>query len=589
VPGENSGVSRRLAAILAADIAGYSALMGADEEGTVRNLKAHQAVIVPMIGQHGGRIIDTAGDGILAEFPSVLGAVKCALAIQRTMAERNEPVEPAKRMQYRIGINQGDVVVDDARAYGDGVNIAARLESITNPGGICVSGKVHDEIAGKIEAQWVDLGPQTLKNISQPIRVHRAVKRDTPAIVTRPALKLPDKPSIAVLPFTNLSGDKEQEYFSDGITEDIITELSRFSELFVIARNSSFQYKGQATDVRQVGRELGVRYVLEGSVRWFGDRIRVAAQLIDAESGGHLWAEKYDHDYADIFALQDRITESVVAAIEPEILVGESRRAARKSPVNLGAFDCCMRGVWHSNQLGPQDNKQAEIWLRRSIELDPTNARAHTMLARVLAVRCWAGYSDDIERDVQASQSAAECGLALDDRDPAGQYALSILSVMTRRHERALAAAQRAIDLNPNFALGYFALGETRVFMGLFAETLDPMMRCLLLTPRDPFASFYVSLIALAHYHLDNYEEAVRYSERALQRRRIYVVLRTLAATLGQLGRTEEARSVLAEMEQMKPINLKRHWELTCPYADPAHEAHLLNGLHKAGLTDHFR
>ena len=324
-------------------------------------------------------------------------------------------------------------------------------------------------------------------------------------------------------------------------------------------------------------------------MRRAGDRVRVAAQLIDAESGGHLWAEKYDHDYADIFALQDRITESVVAAIEPEILVGEGRRAARKSPVNLDAFDCCMRGVWHSNQLGPQDNKQAEMWLRRSIELDPMHARAHTMLARVLSVRCWAGYSDDIERDLRASQSAAERGLALDDRDPAGHYALSILSVMTRRHERALAAAQRAIDLNPNFALGYFALGETRVFMGHFAETLDPMMRCLRLTPRDPYASFYVSLIALAHYHLDNYEEAVRYSERALQRRRIYVVLRTLAATLGQLGRTEEARSVLAEMEQIKPINLKRHWELTCPYADPAHEAHLLDGLHKAGLTDHFR
>ena len=403
------------------------------------------------------------------------------------------------------------------------------------------------------------------------------------------ALPLPSRPSIAVLPFTNMSGDPEQEYFTDGIVEDVTTELSKFTGLFVIARNSSFQYKGQATDVRQVGRELGVRYVLEGSVRRFGDRIRVAAQLIDAESGGHLWAEKYDHDYADIFALQDRITESVVAAIEPEILVGEGQRAARKSPVNLGAFDCCMRGMWHANQLGPQDSWHAETWLRRSIELDPTFARAHMWLSRVLSVRCWAGYSSDIDGDLQASQGAVERGIQLDDRDPAGHYALSILSVMTRRHERALAAARRAIDLNPNFALGYFALGETRVFMGLFAETLDPMMRCLRLTPRDPFASFYVSLIALAHYHLDNYEEAVRYSERALQRRRIYVVLRTLAATLGQLGRTEEARSVLAEMEQIKPINLKRHWKLTCPYADPAHEAHLLNGLHKAGLTDHFR
>jgi TolB-like protein len=398
-------------------------------------------------------------------------------------------------------------------------------------------------------------------------------------------LSLPDRPSIAVLPFTNMSGDPEQEYFTDGIVEDLTTELSRFAGLFVIARNSTFVYKGQANDVRQVGRELGVRYVLEGSVRRSGDRVRVAAQLIDAESGGHLWAEKYDHDYTDIFALQDQITESVVAAIEPEILVGEGRRAMRKGSGNIGAFDCCMRGMWHAHQLGPQDSEHAEAWLLRSIELDPTLARAYAMLSRVLAVRCWAGYSDDIERDLQRSQAAAERALVLDNLDPAGHYALAILSVMTRQHERGLAAAERAIHLNPNFALGYFALGETHLFMGRFAQTLDPMMRCLRLTPRDPFASFYISLIALAHYHLGNYNEAVRYADRALQRRRIYVVLRTMAASLGQLGRSGEAHSVLAEMEQMKPSNVGRHWELTCPYADPAHEAHLVDGLRKAGWT----
>jgi adenylate cyclase len=396
-------------------------------------------------------------------------------------------------------------------------------------------------------------------------------------------LPLPDRPSIAVLPFSNLSGDPDQEYFADGVVDDIITELSRFQGLFVIARNSSFQYKGKAADVRQVGRDLGVRYVLEGSVRRARDRVRIAAQLIDAESGGHLWAEKFDHDYADILAVQDGITESVAAAVEPEILASEGRRAARKSPSNLGAFDCCMRGIWHANQLGPQYNRQAESWLRRSIELDPALARAHAALSRVLSVRCWAGYSDDIERDLQASQAAVERALALDERDPAGHYGLSILSVMTRRHARALAAAQRAIDLNPNFALGYFALGETRIFMGLLSETIDPMMRCLRLTPRDPYASFFISLIALAHYHLGNYKQAVAYSETALQRRRIYVVMRTLAATLGQLGRIEEADTLLAEMEGLKPKNVERHWALTCPYADPAHEAHLLDGLRKAG------
>jgi adenylate cyclase len=286
---ENAGnpkLSRKLAAILAADIVGYSALIGSDEEGTVRDLKAHQAVVLPTIGDHGGRIIDTAGDGILAEFASVLSAVKCALKIQQTMTERNANVDPAKRMTFRIGINQGDVVVDDARVYGDGVNIAARLEGIAEPSGICVSGKVHDEVRGKIEADWEDLGLQTLKNIAQPIRVFRinSVTRASPVLAPRPPLTLPDKPSIAVLPFTNLSGDAKEDYFSDGITEDIITELSRFSELFVIARNSSFTFKGKAVDVRQVGRELGVRYVLEGGIRRAGDRVRITAQLIDASA-----------------------------------------------------------------------------------------------------------------------------------------------------------------------------------------------------------------------------------------------------------------------------------------------------------------
>jgi TolB-like protein len=288
--GNPAKVKRRLAAILAADIAGYSALMGADEEATVRDLKAHQGVVLPMIGDHGGRIIDTAGDGILAEFSSVLGAVKCALAIQTIMAERNGRIDPTRRMQFRIGIDQGDVVFDDARVYGDGVNVAARIEIIAEPGDICVSGKVHDEVAGKIDVEWEDLGQQSLKNIAQRVHVYR-VKPGTPTVMAKPALSLPDRPSIAVLPFTNFSGDKEHEYFSDGIIEDIITELSRFSELFVIARNSSFQYKGKSPDTRQVGRDLGVRYVLEGSIRRAGNRVRITGQLIDAATGAHRWAE----------------------------------------------------------------------------------------------------------------------------------------------------------------------------------------------------------------------------------------------------------------------------------------------------------
>src|SRR5262245_23846580 len=302
----NTRPSRRLAAILAADIAGYSTLMGADEARTVQDLKGHQAVVLPMIGQFGGRIIDTAGDGILAEFSSVVNAVECAVAIQRITAQRNADVEEARRMRFRIGINQGDVVFDDTRVYGDGVNVAARLETLAQPGGICISRKVYEEVAGKMQVAFVDLGEQHLKNIAQPVRVYRISDQQLAAApaTAKPALALPDKPSIAVLPFTNLSGDPEQEYFADGMVEDIITGLSRFRWLFVIARNSSFTYKGRAVDVKQVGRELGVRYLLEGSVRKSGNRVRIAGQLIDASSGAHLWADRFEGAIEDVFELQ---------------------------------------------------------------------------------------------------------------------------------------------------------------------------------------------------------------------------------------------------------------------------------------------
>jgi TolB-like protein len=424
------------------------------------------------------------------------------------------------------------------------------------------------------------------RDVPPSMQVSHAPALGAAAASSSSTLPLPDRPSIAVLPFANLDGDPRQQYFADGIVEDITTELSRFRELFVIARNSSFQYQGRPVDIRQIGRELGVRYVLEGSVRRSRDRIRVAAQLIDAENGGHLWAEKYEHDCGDVFVLQDAITRNVVGAMQPQILVGEGRRAAHKSPTDLDALDCCMRGMWHTYQRTPHDNKQAESWLRRSIELDPTLARAHTILARVLASRCWLGHSDDIDRDLAACRGAAERAVALDERDAAAHYAVSITELMIHRHERALRAAQQAIDLNPNFAHGYFALGETRLFMGQFTEALNPLTLCLRLSPHDPFASVFLSLIALAHYHLMNFKQAADYSERALQKRRTYIVLRTWAATLGQLGRTDEAHSALAEMEELKPVNVDRHWKLTCPYADPAHETHLLDGLRKARLSE---
>ena len=334
--------SRRLAAILAADIAGYSALMGADETRTVHDLKGHQAVVLPMIGEFGGHIIDTAGDGILAEFPSVVNAVKCAVAIQSKMAERNVAIELDRRMQFRIGINIGEIIYDQARIYGEGINVAARLENIAEPGGICISSKVHEEISGRIDLAYQDIGEQQLKNIARPVRAFR-VHLDS--VAPTAALVLPNKPSIAVLPFQNMSGDPEQEYFADGMVEEIITVLSRIPWLFVIARNSSFTYKGRLVDVKQVGRELGVRYVLEGSVRKSANRVRITGQLIDVTTNAHLWAERFDGTLEDIFDLRDQVATNVAGAIAPKLEQAEIERAKRKPTESLDAYDYYLRGM----------------------------------------------------------------------------------------------------------------------------------------------------------------------------------------------------------------------------------------------------
>jgi TolB-like protein/class 3 adenylate cyclase len=381
----NPKVLRRLAAILAADIAGYSALMGADEARTVRDLKDQLAVVLPMVSAHGGRVIDTAGDGILAEFGSVVNAVECAIAIQKAITARNAEVEDGRRMQFRIGINIGDVIHDEARLYGDGVNVAARLEAVAEPGGICISGAAYDQVRNKLSLNVTDLGLQSLKNIAEPIRIYRIISEPsvTPA-QAKPLLALPDKPSIAVLPFANLSSDPEQEYLVDGIVEDIITELSRFSELFVIARNSSFQYKGKAIDVRQAGRELGVRYVLEGSVRRVGDRIRVATQLIDAATAAHRWAERYDRKLEEVFAVQDEMVRTIVAILAAHVRKAETERARAKPPNSWQAYDYYLQAAdaFSSFILTYQVEEiyQTRHLLQQSLALDASYARSRALL-----------------------------------------------------------------------------------------------------------------------------------------------------------------------------------------------------------------
>jgi TolB-like protein len=560
--------------------------MAADEEATLRTLTAYRSTVADLVSEHGGRIFGTAGDSVIAEFGSAVQAVRSAVAIQRALHRRNADLPHDRRMQFRIGINVGDVMVEGEDLLGDGVNVAARLEGVATPGGICVSSFVRDQIDGKLNFTLTPLGERSLKNIVKPIQVYAVDWRAEDPVasgVLSGSLALPDKPSIAVLPFVNMSGDPEQEYFADGITEDIITALSHHRWFFVIARNSTFVYKGRAVDVKQAARELGVRYVLEGSVRRVGQRVRITGQLIEAESGNHLWAERFDRDLADIFAIQDEITQSVVGAIEPEMLLVEGKRALRKS-TNLDAFDRCMRAMWHFSQQTPEDNAQAVILLKEAIALDTNLAQAHMVLARTLNSRVMHGWSVDIEQDIAEGYAAAMRSVALDDRDPYCHYALCWLSLLRRQHGQALSEAQRSIDLNPNFALGYFVLGLVRIYIGHFAEALDALLRSLRLNPNDPQAGSFLSFVALAHYHQGTYDEAVHYGELAVRGRRAYFALRTLAAGLGQLGRPEEAKPILNELERKKPANADEYFQITTPYAEPAHREHLLQGLRKAGM-----
>jgi adenylate cyclase len=393
-----------------------------------------------------------------------------------------------------------------------------------------------------------------------------------------------ERPSIAVLPFINLSNEPEQEYFAIGMTEDIITALSQYRWFSVVAFNSVFPVKPRMMDATLAARELGVRYVLEGSVRKAGSRIRITGQLIEGASGAHLWASHFDRDYENSFGIQDEITESVVAAIEPEIQMGEAQRAARKPASNLSALDCCLRGMWHYNNISPEENRKALTWLRQSIGRDPSLSRAYLYLARALAGRCWFGFSEDVVSDLTEYRAAVERALALDDRDPQSHYALSFYSMMTRQHQQALNSAQRAIGISSNFALGYFGLGIARVFVGQFNGALDSLRRAQQLSPHDPIAFNFGNLMALAHYHLGQYEEAVECAERSVRGRRLYTLLRTLLASLGQLGRIDKAAGVLAEMARIVPADAEQYWKITNPYANPVHEEHLIEGLRKAGL-----
>ena len=584
--------TRRLAAILAADVAGYSRLIGTDEEGTLNRLRSVRTEIVdPSIAKHRGRIVKTTGDGLLVEFGSVVDGLRCAIEWQAGMAGKNGPMPADNRIEFRIGINVGDVVVENGDIFGDGVNVAARLEALADPGGICVSARVQEDAAGRLDLSFDDLGEQALKNIARAVHVYR-VRLATAETTPNPAsvqdasiLPLPDKPSIAVLPFANMSNDPDQEFFSDGIAEDIITALSRIRWFFVIARNSTFTYKGQAVDVKQVGRELGVRYVLEGSVRKAANRIRVTAQLVEAETGNHVWAERYDRDLADIFAVQDEITERVVAAIEPELYAAEQVRSQSKPPDSLDAWECVIRALACIGQGTRDENTEAEALCRRAIAIAPGYGRAHSLLAWALLRR--SVYSGDLRSLVPEIGTEAQIALALDDRDPWAHVAQANLFNRLRRFSEAVSASRRALKLNLNFALAHALLANVLANQGAHQEAVDSAEHALRLSPRDRLVGTYASLaMANVHFIAGRYPECATWARNMIEKSPGHlpghVRLAAALAMEGDLTGAAEARGTLLRLQP--EFSLAWMTENQPPTGELAER--LREGLRKAGVPE---
>jgi adenylate cyclase len=582
-------VERRLTAILAADIAGYSRLMGADEESTLAALKTlRREVTDPKIKEHRGRIVNTTGDGLLSEFPSVVDAVRCAVEVQREIAARNAGVQAERRIDFRIGVNLGDVMIDENDIFGDGVNVAARLEALAEPGGICVSRVVRDQVRDKLAISFEDMGEQQVKNIARPLRVYRAlIEERAGRLLIRPQTAAPlppDRPSIAVLPFNNVSGDPEQEYFVDGITEDIITALSKWRWFLVIARNSTFAYKGKSFGLKEIGRDLGVRYVLEGSMRRAGQRVRVTAQLIDTATGTHLWAERYDRDLTDIFVVQDDIASRVAAAIEPALSRAETQRVIAKRPEHMGAWDYCQRGFWHLHKGTRTDGITAYGLFKQALALDPNLADAHLGLARALIVQWGYGSVEDFAPFVREARESTLQAAALDSENPQTQYVLAQISHWAGDVPAAIAHASRAVELNGNFALGHFYLGIGLTLDGRHEEALEAIETGWRLSPRDPRASTWLANKARVLYHLRRYQEAI---ETALSARRIqphaYGFL-VLVAGYAQLRRDEEVKSAMADIRALPGYSAETaRWYLD-RYSDPVSREHMADGLRKAGL-----
>jgi adenylate cyclase len=576
-------VERRLTAILAADIAGYSRLVGRDEEGTLARLKAlRRETIDPQIASHRGRIVKTTGDGLLVEFVSVVDAVRCAVAVQRACVESETALPQDRRIEFRIGINLGDIVVEGDDILGDGVNIAARLEGIAEPGGICISGVVHDQVRGKVEVAFVDLGEQNLKNIAQPVRAYRVLPDKTRTAASSRPLPLPDKPSIAVLPFQNMSGDPEQEYFADGMVEEIITALSRIRWLFVIARNSSFTYKGKPIDVKQVGRELGVRYILEGSVRKGGGRVRITAQLIDAATAAHLWADRFDGSMEDVFDLQDQVAISVAGVIEPALQTAEIRRSVDRPTSDLTAYDLYLRSLPLFWTMTRQGHGEARDLLEHAIQRDVAYGPALGWSA-ICHWQLSATWGENIEVNRGNAIDRAQRALRVAGNDPTvitnAALALSYCGEGGEDNGAMIALLDRALRLNPGSARGWDVRGQIKMVGGQPEAAIPDFESSLRLNPRDRFG-VQISSLGLCYFFLRRFDEAVERLRLAVQENPGFPIPhRFLAACYAHMGRLDEAREMIARLRRITPVVMPPN---TRAYRNAEHLELYLSGLRLA-------
>ncbi|UCF81926.1 MAG: adenylate/guanylate cyclase domain-containing protein [Desulfobacteraceae bacterium] len=629
-----TNVQRKLAALISADVVGYSRLMGDDEMATVNTLTAYRELMSNCIEQYRGRVVDSPGDNLLAEFASVVDAITCAVEIQKKLESQNEELPETRRMAFRIGVNLGDVIQDGGRIFGDGVNITARMEGLAEAGGICISGTVYDHVKNKSNFGYEFLGKQKVKNISDPVRAYRVLtrpedagtlkykvkkddpkhrwrvrlvmiailvavivgmvtwkhqmdkKRQKPTIVRllekHRALKLPDKPSIAVLPFTNMSGDIEQDYFTDGMTEDLITDLSQISGLFVISRNSVFTYKGKAVKVEEVAKDLGVQYVLEGSVRRVSDQVRITAQLIDAKTGHHVWAERYDRDIKDIFALQDEVTGKIVKALAVNLVADEHSRLIKKGTDDLGAYDLVLRGTAQFRRHTKENNELAREMFEQAIQFDPNYTAAYAGLVWTRLMAWIYGWS----HDPKLLEDALELGkkaVSLDESSPQGHVILGNVYLWKKRHEESIIEFEKAVSLNPNDADALSSLGGALVFSGLPEKALGYIEKAIRLNPNYP--EYYIFNLGQAFFQLRMYEEAVMALRKSIIKNPNFMPAHyVLAACYAHLGKQEFARATAEDVKRMNPgFSLKGASEIL-PLKDEEDFEHFAEGLRKAGL-----